>query len=155
MATLTPIESEVLTALPGVRHGFFTREGGVSSGAYATLNCGLGSGDDAGMVRENRQRAMAAFGLEGEALVTAYQIHSPTALVVETPWPHDARPRLDGLVTRQRGIALGVLAADCTPVLLVEPECGVIGAAHAGWRGALSGILEATVDAMVGLGAAR
>jgi hypothetical protein len=155
MATLTPIESEVLTALPGVRHGFFTREGGVSSGAYATLNCGLGSGDDAGMVRENRQRAMAALGLEGEALVTAYQIHSPTALVVETPWPHDARPRVDGLVTRQRGIALGVLAADCTPVLLVEPECGVIGAAHAGWRGALSGILEATVDAMVGLGAAR
>jgi polyphenol oxidase len=155
MTAPSPIESEVLAALPGVRHGFFSREGGVSSGAYATLNCGLGSGDDPASVRENRRRAMAEFGLEEKALVSAYQVHSATALVVETPWSHDARPRVDGFVTRQRGIALGVLAADCTPVLFVEPERRIVGAAHAGWRGALSGILEATVDAMAGLGADR
>ncbi|HYB10928.1 MAG TPA: peptidoglycan editing factor PgeF [Alphaproteobacteria bacterium] len=155
MTAPSPIESEVLTASAGIRHGFFTREGGVSSGAYATLNCGLGSGDDPQMVRENRRRAMAVFGLGGVALVTAHQIHSPTALVVETPWPLDARPQVDGLVTRRPGIALGVLAADCTPVLFAAPDSAVVGAAHAGWRGALGGILEATVDAMVGLGADR
>ena len=155
MTAPSPLESKVLAALPCLRHGFFTRQGGVSQGQFQGLNCGLGSGDDAVAVRENRRRAMAIFGLPGEALVTAYQVHSATAVVVEAPWPPDARPRVDGLVARKPGIALGVLAADCAPVLFGEPEGRIIGAAHAGWGGALGVILVATVDAMVRLGARR
>lgn len=137
----------------GVRHAFFSREGGVSEGAYASLNCGLGSGDDPEKVRENRRRAMAALDLPETALVTAAQVHSSTVAVVEEPWPAEDRPQLDGLVTGTRGLALGILTADCAPVLFADPEAGVVGAAHAGWRGARSGILEATVNAMAGLGA--
>jgi polyphenol oxidase len=150
-----PFESPTLSALPGIRHGFFTRRGGVSSGAYASLNCGLGSGDDVRAVAENRARAMAAFGLKAEALATAYQVHSAEAQAIEAPFAPDRRPAIDGMATRTRGLALGVLAADCTPVLFAEPEARVIGVAHAGWRGALGGIVEATVAAMETLGARR
>ncbi|HUI16577.1 MAG TPA: peptidoglycan editing factor PgeF [Alphaproteobacteria bacterium] len=155
MIPAAPLESAGLAALPGVRHGFFTRQGGVSRGLYASLNCGLGSGDDPAAVRENRARAMAAFGLAGEALATAHQVHSARVHLLEAPFALAARPQVDGLVTRKRGLALGVLAADCTPVLFADAEAGIAGAAHAGWRGALAGVLEATVEAMVGLGAVR
>ena len=146
------LTTEVLY-FPPVRHGFFTREGGVSEGSYASLNCGFGSGDDPERVRENRRRAMRRLGLAAEALVTAHQAHTARVAVVETPWPAATRPRIDGIVTRTRGVALGILTADCAPVLLADPRAGVIGAAHAGWRGAKSGILGETVAAMVRLGA--
>jgi YfiH family protein len=136
-----------------VRHAFFTREGGVSEGIYASLNCGLGSGDDPERVRENRGRAMQRLDLSESALVTARQVHSAHVAIVEGPWPEGARPQVDGLVTRTRGLCLGILTADCAPVLLADAHAGVIGAAHAGWRGAKSGILDATVTAMREMGA--
>ncbi|MBV9522624.1 MAG: peptidoglycan editing factor PgeF [Alphaproteobacteria bacterium] len=138
----------------GIRHGFFTRAGGVSDGLYRSLNCGFGSGDAPEKVSENRARAMAALGLAPERLVTCYQIHSAEVAILEEPWRRENNPRADALVTTRRGIALGILTADCVPVLLGDPEGGVIGAAHAGWKGALGGVLEATVAAMVRLGAA-
>jgi purine-nucleoside/S-methyl-5'-thioadenosine phosphorylase / adenosine deaminase len=147
------LTTEPFSCFLAVRHGFFTREGGVSEGLYASLNCGLGSGDDPERVRENRRRAMRRLGLAAEALVTAYQVHSARVAVVEAPWPAAARPQVDGMVTRTRGVALGILTADCAPVLLADPQAGLIGAAHAGWRGAKSGIVEQTVMAMVRLGA--
>jgi YfiH family protein len=147
------LTAEPFSDFSAVRHGFFTREGGVSEGLYASLNCGLGSGDDPERVRENRRRAMRRLGLAAEALVTAYQVHSARVAVVQAPWPEGARPQVDGMVTQTPGVALGILTADCAPVLLVDPHVGVIGAAHAGWRGAKSGILEQTVTAMVRLGA--
>lgn len=140
-------------ASPGLRAAFFTREGGVSQGLYAALNCGYGSGDDAHAVRENRRRAMALLDLPADALVTLYQVHSPTVLAVEAPWAPGEAPKADGAVTARRGLALGILTADCAPVLFADAEAGVIGAAHAGWRGALDGVLEATVTAMAKLGA--
>ena len=139
----------------GIRHGFFTREGGVSDGIFASLNCGFGSNDDAAKVVENRRRAMAALGLAPDRLAICHQIHSPDVITVETPWRHEDRPRGDAMVTRQPGVALGVLTADCAPVLFADREARVIGAAHAGWRGALTGVLEATVAAMEKLGAAK
>ena len=148
--------AEPITHAPGVRHGFFTRQGGVSEGRYASLNCGLGSADEPARVRENRARAMAALGAApAAALVSVYQVHSARAVIVEAPFHADARPQADALVTRRRGLALGILTADCAPVLLADAEAGVIGAAHAGWRGAREGILEATLDAMQRLGARR
>ncbi len=147
------ISASVLSRSAAVRHRFFTREGGVSEAPYDSLNCGLGSGDDAGRVRENRARAMATLGLPPPALTTAYQVHSAAVAVVDRPWPVDARPQVDALVTRRPGVALGILTADCAPVLLADPEQGVVGAAHAGWRGARDGVLEATVGAMVAEGA--
>ena len=147
------ITADVLTEASGVRHGFFTRQGGVTEDTYASLNCGLGSGDDPDRVRTNRARAMDRFGLSGEALATAYQVHSARITVVDKPWRPDDRPRVDGMVARTKGVALGILTADCTPVLFADPVAGVIGAAHAGWRGARGGVLEATVAAMVDLGA--
>jgi YfiH family protein len=137
----------------GIRHGFFTRQGGISEGIFASLNCGYGSGDDAAHVSENRRRVMAALALPPERLATCYQVHSPTAVTVEAPWPQEARPRADAMVTRRRGVALGILTADCVPVLFADAEAEVIGAAHAGWRGALGGVIEATVTAMRRLGA--
>jgi copper oxidase (laccase) domain-containing protein len=132
-----------------IRHAFFTREGGVSDGLFASLNCGFGSGDDPAKVARNRVIAMAdALGLAEDRLITCYQIHSATVLTVETPWRREDSPRADGMVTARPGIALGVLAADCAPVLFADPEAGVIGAAHGGWRGALGGVMEATVAAM-------
>jgi YfiH family protein len=142
-------------ALSGVRHAFFTREGGVSCGLYESLNGGVGSADSAAHVAENRARMAAALAIENHCLLTAYQIHSPNVIVAETPWATAARPRGDGIVTRTPALAVGVSTADCGPVLLAEPQARVVGAAHAGWRGALSGILEATVAAMVDLGATR
>ena len=151
MLTLGP-----LNELDGIRHAFFSREGGVSQGLYASLNCGQGSKDDAARVRENRARAMEMIGLPAEALVTLYQVHSPDVVEVrEGPWADDARPKADALVTARPGLALGVITADCAPVLLADNQAGVVGAAHAGWRGALTGVLEAVVAALEKLGASR
>ncbi|MDN2567964.1 peptidoglycan editing factor PgeF [Aquibium sp. A9E412] len=141
-------------AAAGVRHGFFTREGGLSQGLYGGLNVGLGSADDAATVRENRARVAAALGVAPERLVTLHQVHSPDVVTLTAP-PGAARPKADALVTDRPGLALGVLTADCAPVLFADREAGIIGAAHAGWKGALAGVLEATVAAMERLGAAR
>ena len=156
-ATALPpaLEAEPLAGIAGVRHGFFTRAGGVSGGLYASLNCGLGSGDDPAAVAENRRRVARAVGVGGASLLTAYQVHSADVVAVERPWTAEERPKVDGMVTRTPGIALGVLAAECAPVLFAAPEAGVVGACHAGWRGALSGVVEATVAAMERLGAER
>lgn len=142
-----------LGELDGIRHGFMTRHGGVSEGIYASLNCGIGSNDEPEKVRENRARALRLVGLPDDSLFTAYQIHSPDVLVVEGKWPGNERPRVDAMVTRTKGVTLGILSADCVPVLFADPEVGVIGSAHAGWRGAVTGVLQATVKAMVDLGA--
>jgi len=143
----------VLDGIDGVRHAFFTREGGAGDGLYASLNCGFGSSDAAEIVEANRARAMAMLGLPAAALVTVHQVHSPDVVVVEEPWPRERNPKADALVTRRPGLCLGVLAADCVPILFADAEAGVIGAAHSGWKGAVTGVLEATVAAMVGLGA--
>lgn len=143
----------ILGELDSVRHGFLTRQGGVSEGIYAALNCGIGSNDDPERVRENRRRGLAMAELTGAELLTCYQVHSPDVVVVEGPWRDEDRPRADAMVTRRSGVALGVLSADCVPVLFADPEAGVIGAAHAGWRGAVTGVLQATLQAMCGLGA--
>jgi hypothetical protein len=140
-------------AADGARHAFFTRAGGVSEGIFASLNCGFGSRDAAEKVAENRSRAMARLGLTPDRLATCYQVHSPTVVTVDRPWRRDEPPRADAMVTRHRGIALGILTADCAPVLFVDPAARIIGAAHAGWRGALGGVLEATIAAMASLGA--
>jgi hypothetical protein len=140
---------------PGIRHAFFTREGGVSGGFFESLNCGFGSGDAAEMVARNRAIAMERLGFSPDRLVTLYQVHSTTVVTVEKPWPRDATPRADGLVTGSSGIVLGILAADCAPVLFEDAVARVIGAAHGGWRGALGGIVEATLDRMEALGAER
>lgn len=152
-AVPSPITADCLADARGVAHGFFTREGGVSSGIYAGLNCGAGSKDDRDKVMENRTRVAAHLGTTGDKLLTCYQIHSAEAVVVTEPWTFGSMPRADGLVTNVKGVALGALAADCAPVLFADPEAGVIGAAHAGWKGALSGILEATISTMGRLGA--
>ena len=149
------ITAALLSELPGVTHGFFTRGGGVSEGLYASLNCGLGSGDDRAKVAENRARAARSFGLDAARLLSVYQIHSPSVIEVHQPWAAENAPRADAMVTDRKGLMLGVLAADCAPVLLADVKAGVIGAAHAGWRGALVGVVEATVAAMEKLGAAR
>ncbi len=146
------IEASIL-ALDGIRHGFFTREGGVSGGLYASLNGGVGSKDNIEHVAENRARMATAVGVTPDRFVTAYQIHSPHVVVVETPWTAETRPRADAIVTRMRALAIGISTADCGPVLLADPKARVIGAAHAGWRGALTGVVEATIEAMERLGA--
>jgi polyphenol oxidase len=152
--TAMMIEARTLS-LPGIRHGYFTRQGGVSGGFYASLNGGLGSHDGAAEVAENRARMAAALGVPPAALLSIYQTHSPDVAVAEKPWPADRRPRADAIVSRAAGLALGVSTADCGPILLADPAGRVIGAAHAGWRGALTGIIEATVAAMERLGARR
>lgn len=149
------ITLDILNDVAGVRHGFFTREGGVSSGLYASLNCSFGSGDDPARVAQNRAIAMKAFGLAPEALVAGYQVHGADVAVVDRPWRREDAPKVDGLVTNRPGIALGVLTADCVPVLLADGKAGVVGAAHAGWRGAKAGIVAAVVEAMCALGATR
>jgi polyphenol oxidase len=138
----------------GIRHGFFTRAGGVSGGLFGSLNCGFGSGDDPAHVAENRARAMASLDLAPDRLVTCHQVHSPDVVTVTEPWRRADNPRADALVTDRRGVALGILTADCVPVLLADPAAGIIGAAHAGWKGALDGVVAGTVAAMVALGAA-
>jgi polyphenol oxidase len=139
-------------AEPGVSHGFFTREGGVSTGLYASLNCGGGSGDDRGAVAENRARAAAMLGVARDGLATNHQVHGIAVTTLVRP-VKGVHPRADAMVTSARGLALGILTADCVPVLFADSQAGVIGAAHAGWRGALGGVLEATVRAMAALGA--
>jgi YfiH family protein len=149
------LQARSLAALSRVRHAFFTRAGGVSHGVYTSLNGGTGSNDAADKVAENRARMAAAVGVSAERFLTPYQIHSPTAVVAERAWDAQTRPRADAVVTRVARLAVGISTADCGPVLLSDAEAGVVGAAHAGWRGALGGIIEATVEAMVRLGAQR
>jgi hypothetical protein len=147
--------SPLLSAIPGLRHAFFTREGGVSGGIYGSLNGGLGSNDDPANVAENRRRMAEQIGVSPVHFLSVYQIHSPDAVVATGPWQGTSRPRADAIVTRTEDLAIGVTAADCGPILFVDPKARVIGAAHAGWKGALTGIVESTVDAMEKLGAER
>ena len=149
------LASSLLSAIPGLRHAFFSREGGVSEGIYAGLNGGTGSNDDAARVAENRRRMSEQMGVAPDRLLTLYQVHSPDVVVATAPWDGGARPKADAIVTSTEGLAIGVTAADCGPILLVDPSARVIGAAHAGWKGALTGVLESTVDAMEKLGADR
>ncbi len=149
------LQAASLANLARIRHGFFTRGGGVSQGVYASLNGGVGSDDAPAKVGENRARMAAALGVTPERLLTPYQIHSPDVIAVERPWPQDQRPRADAMVTRVPALAIGVSTADCGPLLLADTQAGVIGAAHAGWRGALNGVIDAVVDAMEKQGAVR
>lgn len=149
------ITSPKLAALPGLRHAFFNRDGGVSESIYAGLNGGLGSDDDPAHVAENRRRMAAEMGVAPGHFLTVYQIHSADVAVASAPWDAVARPRGDAMVTKVEGLALGVTTADCGPVLFADPTARVIGAAHAGWKGALTGVLEATIEAMEKLGADR
>ena len=142
-------------AFPDIRHAFFTREGGVSEGIYRSLNGGIGSNDAPDRVLENRARMAAALHVAPAQFVSCYQIHSPNVVVAEHAWTRENAPRADALVTRVPGLAIGVTTADCGPVLFADREAGVIGAAHAGWKGALTGVLESTVDTMERLGADR
>jgi YfiH family protein len=150
--TVPTLQSPLLSALPAVRHAFFTRQGGVSTGLYDSLNVGRGSGDEPASVEENRARAAGWFGVMPDALNTCYQIHSAKALTAEAPWGR-YRPEGDGVVTDQRSVVCGALAADCAPILFADANAGVVAAAHAGWKGALTGIVAATVEAMVRQGA--
>jgi polyphenol oxidase len=149
--TVEPFRSPILGDVP---HGFLGRGGGVSEGICAGLNVGLGSGDDPEKIRENRRRAVAAIA-PGAKLVTLHQVHSSVAIPVTAPFPDAARPHADAMVTDVPGLALGILTADCTPVLFADAQAGVVGAAHAGWKGAFAGVIEATVTEMEKLGAAR
>jgi YfiH family protein len=156
MAAEAGLSVEVVraAALAGIRHGFLGRRGGVSGGVCSGLNVGLGSGDEREAIAENRRRAVEAVA-PGARLVTLHQVHSGDALAVTAPYPDEDRPRADGMVTDQPGLVLAILTADCAPVLFADPEAGVIGAAHAGWKGAIGGIVEATVREMERLGADR
>lgn len=147
------ITAGLLAPLDGVRHAFFTREGGVSTGLYDSRNCGYGSQDEPARVARNRALCAADLGVAEAGLVTVYQTHSPDVVVAADPWPAERAPRADAIVTDRPGLALAILTADCAPVLFADPAAGVIGAAHAGWRGALGGVLENTVAAMTRLGA--
>ncbi|WP_299982020.1 peptidoglycan editing factor PgeF [uncultured Ruegeria sp.] len=149
--TLEILTSDLLTP---VRHGFFSRRGGASSGIYEGLNCGTGSTDLAEVVALNRRRVANAMEVTPETMIGVHQVHSPTVITVDGPMKGD-KPKADAVVTSTPGLALTILTADCQPVLLADPDAKVIGAAHAGWRGALDGVLEATLDAMEALGAAR
>ncbi|WP_210485091.1 peptidoglycan editing factor PgeF [Microvirga antarctica] len=148
------IEAPELASYPDLKHGFFTRIGGVSEGIYASLNGGLGSSDDPAHVRENRRRMAADLDIEPGALLSVHQVHSADAVIVSGPWEGE-RPKADGMATSATGVALAITTADCGPVLFADPHVNVIGAAHAGWRGALTGVLEATIVAMESLGARR
>jgi YfiH family protein len=149
------LASPLLSAIPGLRHAFFTREGGVSDGIYQSLNAGLGSQDDPARIAENRRRMAEQMAVGPEHFLSLHQTHSPDVVVASGPWEGASRPRADALVTRTEGLAIGVTAADCGPILLVDPAARVIGAAHAGWKGALTGVVESTVEAMEKLGAER
>lgn len=151
---MTPFKTHDLLTSPGVSHGFFSRKGGVSSAPYDSLNLGQGSNDIPENVLENRRRVAGALGAEEGHLLSLWQCHSRDVLIVDAPLG-ELRPKADGLVTKTPGLALSALAADCGPVLLSDPEAGVIGACHAGWRGALSGITDVTIDAMESIGANR
>ena len=148
------IPHETARALAGVKHGFFGREGGVSSGIYASLNAGAGSNDDPANVLENRRRIAEAFGVDRDHLTGVHQVHSPTAVFIDAPWAGE-RPRADALVTTAPNLAISILTADCTPILFADSEAKVIGAAHAGWRGTIGGVIENTVRLMEEHGAER
>ena len=149
MSLPTPFESLMLARLSGIRHGFFGRRGGVSDGVYASLNAGPGSSDESAAVAENRTRIAEAMGVSD--LVSCYQVHGVSVVEVSAPWTD--RPQADAMVTGAKGIGLAILTADCVPVLFADAEAGLVGAAHAGWKGALAGVCEATVEAMVARGA--
>lgn len=151
MATLDLFRAGLLKGAP---HGFLGRAGGVSTGVVAGLNAGLGADDDGAAVAENRRRATEAV-LSGGRLATVYQVHSPDCVAVVDPWPDAERPRADALVTDRPGIVLGIVTADCAPVLLADRQAGVVGAAHAGWKGAVGGVTDSTIAAMIALGARR
>lgn len=138
-----------------ITHGFFTKQGGVSKGIYASLNCGPGSKDERANVLENRRRVAEALGAVEAPLVTCYQVHGAEAVTVREPWAQEDAPQADGMVTDRPGIVLGILTADCAPVLFADKEAGIIGAAHAGWKGAHRGIVASTVEAMLAIGAKR
>lgn len=152
---LKAIEATNLTALPGIRHGFFSRKGGVSTGIYDGLNCGLGSSDDPQRVLENRRRISTYLGGGYDGVVTLYQVHGTTALAVNSQVARDGLPKADAVVTQTPRLVIGVLTADCAPVLFADPEAGIVAAAHAGWRGAVAGIIESTVSEMERIGAVR
>lgn len=152
---LSPIEAPNLAKLPGIRHGFFTRLGGVSSGIYAGLNCGLGSADDAALVLENRRRVSAHLDGRFDGVVTLYQEHGATAFTVDQPIARGALPKADAVVTNTPGLVIGVLTADCVPILFADPEAKIVAAAHAGWRGAVAGIVASTIAEMERLGGKR
>jgi YfiH family protein len=158
-ATAPRLEAGRLAGIAGISHGFFSRAGGVSGGVYASLNAGIGSADAAENVAANRARMAAALGVAPDCLLTCHQIHSAAAVTVSAPWDARAavwaRPRADAIVTRTPGLAVGISTADCAPVLLADPAARVIGAAHAGWRGALAGVTDAAIAAMERLGATR
>ncbi len=149
------LTSPLLSAVPGLRHAFFTREGGISQGIYASLNGGLGSKDDQAHVVENRRRMAAELGVAPSHFLTAYQVHSPDVAVATETWSNETRPKVDAIVSNTPGLAIGITTADCGPILFADPKARVIGAAHAGWRGAFMGILESTLAAMETLGADR
>lgn len=155
-ALLSPVQSPLLSSKTGsaIRHGYFTRKGGVSGGIYHGLNVGLGSRDERSHVEENRARVSSWFGAEPQKLATVHQVHSPDAVIVDASYD-GTRTEADALVTATPGLVIGVLSADCGPILFADAEAGVIGAAHAGWKGALTGVLESTIDAMISLGARR
>ncbi len=148
------IEADVLK-LDGIRHGFFTRQGGVSGGIYTSLNIGLGSDDERSSVLENRDRVAGQLGIGADRLVSPYQIHSADVITVSAPFAQDADRKADALVTATPGLAIGIATADCGPLLFADTKAGVIGAAHSGWKGAVTGILQNTVAAMEALGATR
>jgi YfiH family protein len=149
------LASSLLSAVSGLRHAFFTREGGVSQGIYNSLNAGIGSQDDPVHVVENRRRMAEIMGVSPSNFLSLYQVHSPDAVIADGAWDAASRPRADAIVTKTPGLAIGVTAADCGPILFADPRARVIGAAHAGWKGALTGVLEKTVDAMETLGSRR
>lgn len=156
MTALTPIKSSLISEFPGIKHGFFTRKGGISEGLYAGLNCGLGSKDLTQNVLENRARIAKDLGGATKEILTVYQVHSSTTHIVDPKnvWPLSP-PKADAIISTIPGLVIGVLTADCAPILFVDPEAKVIAAAHAGWRGAVAGIIEATVESMEKSGANR
>jgi polyphenol oxidase len=149
------LQAASLAKLARIRHAFFTRDGGVSQGVYSSLNGGVGSNDAPDKVTENRARMAASLGVTPDRLLTPYQIHSPDVVVAEYPWTRENRPHADAIVTRMPQLAIGVSTADCGPLLFADDQARVIGAAHAGWRGAFTGVIEATIVAMEKLGADR
>lgn len=149
------IEASDLKSATNLRHGFFTRKGGHSDGLFTSLNCGFGSGDDKPTVAKNRDTAGEALGVAGSHLQTVWQWHSPDVILAQAPWDPLAPPKGDAIVTTKRGLAIAVLTADCAPLLFADAQAGVIGAAHAGWKGALAGVSDATITAMEQQGARR